>query len=63
MFNTDSAICMTHTFNGIVIDLKGGKGTSVRGISQDDTSSDDQHQQGVKVGESEKEAKALINVR
>ena len=45
---------MAYTFKGIMIDLRGGKGTVVRGMSRDDSSSDGQH------GQSEKEAKAVV---
>lgn len=51
---------MAHTFKGIMIDLRGGKGSVVRGRSRDDSSSDGQREQGVGVGESEKEAKAVV---
>ena len=50
---------MAHTFKGIVMDLTGRKGTVVRGMSRDDTSSDDQRQTSVGVGE--KEIKATVN--
>ena len=52
---------MAHTFKGIMIDLRGGKGTVVRGLSRDDTSSDDQRKNSDGVGESEKEAKAVVD--
>ena len=56
------AIGMKHTFTGIMIDLRGGKGAAtLRGVSRDDTSSDDQRQQSIGVGESEKEVKAVVN--
>ena len=48
---------MAHTFKGIMIDLRGGKGTVVRGMSRDDSSSDGQREG---TGESEKKAKAVV---
>ena len=51
---------ITHTFTGIMIDLRGGKGTVVRGMSRDDSSSDRQREG---VGESEKEAEAMVEAK
>ena len=43
-----------------MIDLRGGKGTVVRGMSRDDSSSDGKGEQSVGVEGSEKEAKAIV---
>lgn len=43
-----------------MIDLRGGKGTVVRGMSRDDSSSDRQREG---VGESEKEAEAMVEAK
>ena len=43
-----------------MMDLKGGNGSVVRGMSRDDSSSDGQREQSVGVGVGEKEAKAVI---
>ena len=43
-----------------MIDLKGGNGSVVRGMSRDDSSSDGKREQSVGLGGSEKEAKAVV---